>query len=76
LTRPAVAVLQRLKSDERTKGIPIIVLTESKLAIEVVESYKLGVNSYVLKPQDGAKFAEAVAAIGRYWLAINEPPPH
>jgi len=68
-------VLQRLKADERTKGIPIIVLTASKLAIEVVESYKLGVNSYVIKPQDGPKFVEVVGAIGRYWLSINEPPP-
>jgi CheY-like chemotaxis protein len=68
-------VLQRLKSDERTKGIPITVLTASKLAIEVVESYKLGVNSYVLKPQDGGKFAEVVGAVSHYWLSINEPPP-
>lgn len=69
-------VLQRLKSDERTKGIPIIVLTASRLAIEVVESYKLGVNSYVIKPEDGPKFVEVVGAIGHYWLSINEPPPH
>jgi CheY-like chemotaxis protein len=68
-------VLRRLKSDERTKGIPVIVLTSSKLAIEVVESYKLGVNSYVIKPTDGKEFAAVVAAIGHYWLAINEPPP-
>lgn len=68
-------VLQRLKTDERTKGIPIIVLTASKLAIEVVESYKLGVNSYVIKPQDGPKFVEVVGAIGHYWLSVNEPPP-
>jgi two-component system response regulator len=67
-------VLRRLKSDDRTKGIPIVVLTASKLAIEVAESYKLGVNSYVIKPADAAKFAEVVAAIGRYWLAINEAP--
>jgi len=68
-------VLQRLKSDERTRRIPIIVLTASKLAIEVVESYKLGVNSYVIKPQDGPKFVEVVGAVGHYWLSINEPPP-
>ncbi len=66
-------VLRQLKSDERTKGIPVTVLTASKLAIEVVESYKLGVNSYVLKPQDGPKFVEVVRAIGQYWLSINEP---
>ena len=68
-------VLRQLKSDELTKTIPIIVLTSSKLAIELVESYKFGVNSYVLKPTDGEKFAEVVASIGHYWLVINEPPP-
>ena len=69
-------VLRQLKSDERTKGIPIIVLTASKLAIEIVESYQLGVNSYVVKPHDSPEFQEAVAAIGHYWLSVNEPPPH
>lgn len=68
-------VLRNLKSDERTRNIPVVVLTSSKLAIEVVESYKLGVNSYVIKPMDGKKFAEAVAAIANYWLVINEAPP-
>ena len=74
-TTGGLHVLQRLKSDERTRGIPITVLTASRLAIEVVESYKLGVNSYVIKPQDGLKFIEVVGAIGHYWLTINEPPP-
>src|SRR6266404_5014128 len=68
-------VLRQLKSDELTKSIPIIVLTSSKLAIELVESYKFGVNSYVLKPTDSEKFTQVVASIGNYWLAINEPPP-
>jgi two-component system response regulator len=68
-------VLRRLKSDERTRSIPVIVLTSSKVAIEAVESYKLGVNSYVIKPTDADRFAEVVAAIGHYWLGINEPPP-
>jgi CheY-like chemotaxis protein len=68
-------VLRALKSDERTRNIPIIVLTSSKLAIEVVESYNLGVNSYVIKPTDGKQFADVVAAIGHYWLVVNEPPP-
>lgn len=68
-------VLRTLKSNERTRTIPVIVLTSSKLAIEVVESYKLGVNSYVIKPTDGKQFADAVAAIGHYWLVVNEPPP-
>ena len=67
-------VLRRLKSDERTKGIPVVVLSASKLAIEVIESYKLGVNSYVMKPTDGKKFGRVVADIGHYWLTINESP--
>lgn len=68
-------VLKRLKADERTRGIPIIILTSSRIAIELAESYKLGVNSYVLKPNDIKKFAEVVAEIGHYWLTVNEPPP-
>lgn len=67
-------VLRQLKSDERTKSIPVIALTSSKMAIEIVESYKLGVNSYVIKPTDPSQFEEVVSAIGHYWLAINEPP--
>ena len=68
-------VLRQLKSDERTKGIPIVVLTGSKLTIEMVESYRLGVNSYVIKPTNAREFAKVVAAIGHYWLQTNEPPP-
>lgn len=67
-------VLRQLKSDDRTRSIPVIALTSSKLAIEIVESYKLGVNSYVIKPTDSSQFEEVVSAIGHYWLAINEPP--
>lgn len=68
-------VLRQLKTDERTKSIPIVVLTSSQIAIEVMESYKLGVNSYVIKPEEPKKFAEVVAGIGNYWLTINEAPP-
>jgi len=67
-------VLRQLKSDDRTRSIPVIVLTSSKLAIEIVESYKMGVNSYVIKPTEPSQFEEVVSAIGHYWLAINEPP--
>jgi len=67
-------VLRRLKSDERTKGIPVVVLSASKMAIEVIESYKLGANSYVMKPGDGKRFGEVVRTLGHYWLAINETP--
>jgi two-component system, response regulator len=68
-------VLRHLKSDARTKSIPIVVLTSSKIAIELMESYKLGVNSYVIKPSEASKFTELIADISRYWLVINEPPP-
>jgi two-component system response regulator len=68
-------VLRQLKSDIRTKSIPIVVLTSSQMAIEIVESYQLGVNSYVIKPSEAKKFNEVVAKISDYWLAINEPPP-
>ena len=68
-------VLRQLKADERTRGIPIVVLTASKVAIEVLESYKLGVNSYVIKPPNGKQFADVVAKVGTYWLTINQPPP-
>jgi len=68
-------VLRQLKSDEHTKGIPIVVLTGSKLTIEMVESYKLGVSSYVIKPTSAKEFARVVAAIGHYWLEVNELPP-
>ena len=68
-------VLRQLKSDDRTRGIPIVVLTSSKLAIELAESYKLGVNSYVIKPTNIDKFAEVITKIAHYWLVINEAPP-
>ncbi len=67
-------VLRGLKTDERTRGIPIVVLTSSKVGIELIESYRLGVNSYVIKPADAGQFAETIGAIARYWLGINELP--
>src|SRR5205085_1705830 len=59
-------VLRQIKSDPRTKGIPIVVLTSSAIAIERMESYKLGVNSYVIKPTDSRTFAKVVSEIGHY----------
>jgi two-component system response regulator len=67
-------VLRQLKSNELTRNIPIVVLTSSILAIELMESYKLGVNSYVIKPSELKRFQEVVAGIGHYWLTVNEPP--
>jgi two-component system response regulator len=66
-------VLRRVKADERTKAIPIIVLTSSREESDLVASYDLGANSYIVKPVDSEKFFEAVKLIGLYWLLLNEP---
>jgi two-component system response regulator len=67
-------VLRILKSDERTKALPIVVLTSSCQDPDIREAYKLGVNSYVVKPVDFDQFAEAVSKLGLYWLLLNELP--
>jgi CheY-like chemotaxis protein len=67
-------VLQRMKGDPRTEMIPVVVLTSSKEQSDIVESYQLGVNSYVVKPVNFERFAEAVQQLGLYWLLVNEPP--
>lgn len=66
-------VLERVKSDIRTKSIPVVVLTSSSEERDIITSYNLGVNSYILKPVDFDKFINAIKEIGFYWLLLNEP---
>jgi CheY-like chemotaxis protein len=68
-------VLRRLKADPRTAVIPVVVLTSSREERDIVESYRLGVNSYIVKPVDFEQFAESVRVLGLYWMLLNEPPP-
>ena len=68
-------VLRRIRADDRTKHIPVVVLTSSDDPRDVVESYRLGANSYVRKPVDFNRFQEAVRHLQFYWLRLNEPPP-
>jgi len=67
-------VLRRVKSDQRTQMIPVVVLTSSKEQPDVAECYRLGVNSYIVKPVNFESFATAVAELGMYWLLLNQPP--
>jgi len=68
-------VLQRIRSDERTRLIPVIILTSSKEEQDLVEGYSLGANSYIRKPVDFAQFTEAIRLLGLYWLVLNEAAP-
>ena len=67
-------VLRRIKSDARTKKIPVVMLTSSAQERDIVESYELGVNSYIAKPVDFEQFTEVVRQLGFYWLLLNNPP--
>ncbi len=68
-------VLQRLRGDDRTRLLPIVILTSSKEEIDLVEGYSRGANSYIRKPVDFNQFTEAVRQLGLYWLLLNEAPP-
>jgi len=67
-------VLKQMKADPRTKTIPVVMMTSSREEGDLVRSYELGVNSYVVKPVDFTEFAETVAQVGMYWMIANEAP--
>ncbi len=68
-------VLQQIRADEKLKLIPVIILTTSREEQDIIRSYELGVNAYVVKPVDFKQFVEAVREIGLFWAVLNEPPP-
>jgi two-component system response regulator len=67
-------VLRRIKQDERTRTVPVVMLTSSREERDLVESYRLGVNSYIVKPVDFDQFKESARTLGMYWLLLNRPP--
>lgn len=68
-------VLRQIKSDPRTKSIPVVILTSSKEQRDLVNGYQFGVNSYIQKPVDFDQFRDTIKQIGMFWLVVNEPPP-
>jgi two-component system response regulator len=69
-----IEVLRKIKSDMKLKVIPVVILTSSKEEKDIVESYKLGVNAYIVKPVDFDQFVKAVSQLGLFWLVLNQPP--
>jgi len=67
-------MLRRIKSDARTRAVPVVVVTSSRAERDICESYELGVNSYIVKPIDFQEFSESVKSLSTYWLRLNQPP--
>jgi len=70
-----LTVLERIRADERTRLMPVVILTSSDQEADIVRSYELGANSYVRKPVEFGQFVEVVQQLGLYWSLLNEPPP-
>lgn len=68
-------VLRRIRASQRTRLLPVVILTSSREEADLVRGYSLGANSYIRKPVDFAHFVDSVREIGLYWLVLNEPPP-
>jgi two-component system response regulator len=68
-------VLERIRADERTRLLPVVILTSSKEEQDIIESYRLGASSYIRKPVDFTQFVEAIGQLGLYWLVFNQPLP-
>jgi CheY-like chemotaxis protein len=68
-------VLRQIKADQRTKGVPIVILTSSSEERDLIEGYRLGANSYIQKPVDFAQFQQTIRELGYYWLVVNQAPP-
>jgi CheY-like chemotaxis protein len=69
-----IEVLRRIRGDQRLKALPVVVLTSSREESDIVKTYRLGVNSYIVKPVEFENFSEAVSNLGFYWLLLNQPP--
>lgn len=68
-------VLERMRRDPRTEHVPVVIVTSSREEPDIQRAYRLGVNSYIVKPVEFEKFADAMTQVGLYWLLLNEPPP-
>ncbi|MGO9916772.1 MAG: response regulator, partial [Isosphaeraceae bacterium] len=69
-----IEVLRRIRGDPRTRSIPVVAMTSSREERDIAETYKLGINSYIVKPVDFDQFGKVVEQLGYYWLLLNQPP--